>query len=166
MQFQHSHEVSASPAEVLRLLCDPEYQKAKAERLGAHGFTISDSSSGHERTIVTGRTLATAGLPEFVKAMVTPTMHVTETERWHVPLTEEGIKGSFHIDVEGAPVRLRGAVSITPSGNGSTVCFSGQWTATVPLFRSRVEQASVSSIYEATHAEFALLEEWAAAVTV
>lgn len=151
--------LSASPGQVQRLMCDEDFQRRKAERLGAQEFSMSETAVDGRRSVRTERVLATQGMPEFVKSLVRPTMRVTEVETWS-EAGDEDLSGEFTIDVDGAPMYLRGTVEIqTVPDTGSRLRFAGEITATVPLFKARVAEASAGSVVETIHTEFALLAE-------
>lgn len=165
MEFRFSQQVPLPAAEVVALMGDEAFQAEKATRLGAQAFEMSvEEGPGGTSTVRTRRTLPTVGLPEFVKALVRPVMVVTETERWETAAADGSRRGVFEIDVDGAPVRFRGVVSVLPTAgtDGSSLTFEGTLTSTVPLFRARVEEASAAQIRETMEVECAVLTERAA----
>lgn len=102
--------------------------------------------------------MPTTGVAEFVKALVTPTLAVVETEDWEPTPGRDGSRtGLFTIDVGGAPVEFHGRVDLVPVPDGTRLTFSGTWSATAPLFRSTIESVSASSVTDTMEAEFRLL---------
>jgi len=160
MDICHSTDFDAPTEEVYGLLTHRDFQREKARRLDALAFDMDTQVDGPRTTVVTKRKVATAGLPEFVKSMLTPSMVVVETEVWDSPPAGNSpTGGAFTVDVDGAPVRLRGRVDLAPNGPGSRLTFTGQLTATVPLFRSRIEEASSGSIHTTMTVEAQLVTE-------
>ena len=160
MKFEYSEHVPLEVGVVRALMCDREFQAEKAERLGARDFDMSLEQSDSMTVVRTQRQLPTAGLPEFVRALVRPHMVVTETERWEPsPADSPAHSGGFEIDVDGAPTSFRGRVDVVPEGSGARLTFSGTLTSTVPLFRSRVEESSASLVRETMRTECELLRE-------
>ncbi|MDO8145910.1 MULTISPECIES: DUF2505 domain-containing protein [unclassified Isoptericola] len=158
MQFTFSQPVPLPVESVVAHLCDEAFQAEKATRLAARDFAMTVDRRPDGVTVRTERHLPTVGLPEFVKALVRPVMVVAETERWDPP--EGGSRrGAFEIDVDGAPVRFRGAVGVVPEGRGARLTFEGTLSSTVPLFRGRIEEASATLVRETMEVEAALLEE-------
>ena len=164
MELTFTRQLPLPVAQVVALMCDEQLQAAKAARLDATAFacTVTDEEDGG-RTVRTQRALETVGLPEFVRALVRPVMVVHETERWAPPGADEARGGAFELDVDGAPMRLRGTVGVEPAPGGSRLTFTGVLTSTVPLFRARIEEASAELVRRTMEIECTLLAERAAA---
>lgn len=160
MDIDESCLLTGTPEQVYRLMCDEDFQRRKAKRLDALEFAMSISAAEDSpREVRTQRLMATQLLPEFVKSLVSPTMRVTELEVWH-QIRDDHFSGDFSIDVDGAPIYLRGSVQIQAVPNvGSRVRFTGKITATAPLFKTRVAEASAESIIETIRTEFDVLGE-------
>lgn len=160
MDVEETCLLAGTPGQVYDLMCDEGFQRRKAERLDTLEFTMSDSTTDDgRREIRTERVMATQGMPEFVKALVRPTMRVREVETW-IRGGDGDLAGDFTIDVDGAPMYLRGSVQIQAvPDTGSRLTFAGTVTATVPLFKARVAEASAASVVETIRTEFALLAE-------
>lgn len=160
MQIDESRQYSADPAQIFDLLTSEAFQRDKASVVDALEFSMDLRSEEGTITVLTRRKVATRGLPEFVKALVRPTMRVLETETW-APAEGSGARGgTFDIDVDGAPVRLRGGVSLDAEAGGVRLRFHGDLAATVPLFKAQIEQASSALVLETIEAEFELVQKW------
>lgn len=161
MLIDETTTVALTPERVRDLMTTDEFQRAKADRLGAIEFGM-EVTDGPPQTVVTRRRFETAGFPEFLKPMLRPTIVAVETERW-AP-AEPGsstFTGDFEVDVDGAPVSLRGHVRVEPHDDGARLTFTGDLRAAVPLFRAKVEQSAAGSVLDTIHAEFALLADLA-----
>lgn len=143
--------------QAFRCMNDEGFQRLKAEALGAQDFSMSVSAGPQGPVVATRRRLPTDALPEFVKSMVQPMMTVVETETWGAPAADGSRRGAFTLDVHGAPVRMRGDVSLTPADGGCELAFTGVLSATVPLFRARIEAASSASVLHTMETEADLL---------
>lgn len=161
MDIRYSTTLAASTDQVFHLLIQHDFQAEKARRLESLHFDMDTTIDDTQARVITRRRVATEGLPEFVKSLLTPTMTVTETEAWEsVPVGHAPTTGVFTLDVDGAPVELRGRVDLTPhDSTSSTLTFSGTLSATIPLFRARIEEASSGAIYETMRTEGELLRE-------
>lgn len=161
MRIDESTTVNAPAAEVFAALVSREFQAAKADRVGAVGFSMETVESAGELTVVTRRRINSNRLPEFVKTLVDPTITVVETEHWERAGDAVPERAEFLIDIVGAPVRLRGAVRLSPQGPDLCVlAHSGEVTALVPFFRDRVAEAAADSVVETIHHEADLLLTW------
>src|SRR5690606_20700999 len=54
--------------------------------------------------------------------------------------------GTLALDIAGAPVRINGRMSLRPSGEGTVQSFSGEITASVPLFGRHIEKAAAGAV--------------------
>jgi hypothetical protein len=126
---------------------DRQFQASKADALGAQEFTMTVAGTAQQPEVTTLRRFPTRSLPEFVKALVNPTMLVTERERWAAATGTESRQASFDVDVDGAPIRVRGSLVVQASdGDTTTVRFYGELQSTVPLFRKQVEVAGSAEV--------------------
>lgn len=159
MLIDETTTTALAPGRVRDLMTTDAFQRAKADRLGAIEFGM-EVTDGPPQTVVTRRRFDTVGFPEFLKPMLRPTIVAIETERWSpAEPGDDTFTGDFEVDVDGAPVSLRGHVRIEPHGTGARLTFTGNLRASVPLFRAKVEQSAAGSVLDTIHAEFALLEE-------
>lgn len=159
MRISETRTFATNSAAVFALMTDRDFQEQKAARVGAQSFDMEILTGQKTIQVITTRVVATSGLPEFVKPMLRPTMRVVETEHWNLE-NPTAPCGKFHIDVHGAPVYLRGTVRLEPLDAGCELTFAGDIISSVPLFRTRVEEASAGSILDTIRTEFDLLQEW------
>ncbi|MGJ9423264.1 DUF2505 domain-containing protein [Aeromicrobium sp. CF3.5] len=158
MLIEIERTFDAAPDDVHGALIDPVLQTAKAEALSALAHSMTTETVDGRLVVVTRRRVATGGMPEFVKALVKPSMTVVETERWDEPQADRSRDAEFLLDIEGAPVRLRGSARLHSVETGTRLAWRGELEATVPLFRNRITEAASASVIETITIEFDLLE--------
>ncbi len=160
MQVTMSTTFAAPPPAVFDLLVDPQFQAEKARRLSSTEFDMDVHGDDLRTTVVTRRKMSTSRMPEFVRALVDPSIVVKETEAWDTgSLPDDEFSGSFFLEITGAPVRMEGTVAISRHESGSRLIYEGELTATVPLFRDRIAEAAAGSVTRTISVEFELLEE-------
>lgn len=159
MRIEETTMLTADPESVHELMTSKRFQDAKAEALGAVRFESSVTATGEEVTVVTRRVMTPASVPELIKAMVEPTITVTEQEVWRA--TAAGFAGSFSVRVSGAPIQVDGAVALEPGRDGGTrLTFAGELSTSVPLFKSAIERAAATQVVGTITEEFKLLHDW------
>ncbi|GAB6899188.1 DUF2505 domain-containing protein [Kineosporia succinea] len=160
MFFERHTDLETAFPEVFRQMTSRSYQDEKAQRLEVveHRCDITDAGSGRI-TVVSRRTSPAGSVPELIRAMVKPTLTVTETESWHAPDGGPGRQGDFSVQVSGAPIAVKGTVHLDPAGTGCRLTFEGELRTTVPLFRSAIESAASGRVIDTIEAEFALLQD-------
>lgn len=160
MHIEETALLAAEPAAVHELMTTSRFQDAKARSLGAVGFTSAVTPHGEEVTVTTRRVMSPANVPELIKAMVDPTITVTEEEVWR-PRGDGGFEGTFTVRVSGAPIQVDGHVVLAPTSSAaSTLMFSGELRTSVPLFKSAIERAAAGQVVGTILEEFRLLNEW------
>lgn len=160
MQIEESTTLAATPEQVVQLMCTESFQAEKAAKLNTTAFTFTTNRTDAGTEVVTTRASVSDAMPEFLKALAAKNLVTTETEVWGSPRDNEH-RGTFSVDVAGAPVKLRGEVVAQPSdgGNSTTLTFRGEWRSTVPMFRSQIEQFSSKTLLDTIHTEFSLLQD-------
>lgn len=155
MHVHESETIPLSPDAVRELMTSEDFQRVKADRVGASEFSMQVNESP-SLTVVTRRKISTANMPEFIKPMINPTITVTETERWTT-----ASEGDFEVDVKGAPISVRGTVRLVPVEGGAELTFTGELRSSVPLFRQKIEESAAASVIDTIKSEFHLLRETA-----
>lgn len=157
MRIEETLDVEADVDAVHALMSSPDFQQRKADAVGASSCDIKVRVHGDSLVVSVHRRVPAGTVPEFIKAMVEPTIGVTEVECWE-PLKEDGTRaGSFDIDVTGAPIRLRGSVRIQPREDGCSLTFAGDLSTSVPLFCQAIERAASTQVLDTIYTEFALI---------
>lgn len=160
----HLHETFELPADVhrvARLLADPTLTEAVARRVGALDEDVEVVGSPDAGFVVTSRLgLPTDGVPGALRGMVGARIEVRQVERWPSAAGDGARTATVAIEFPGAPVRVSGSVTLTPTGpDASRVVYDGDVRASVPLFGSMVEQAAAGALRQALEAQRAELHE-------
>lgn len=163
MEIEIARTFAATAEEVHAALVDPQLQAAKAAALSALDHGYDRRCDGDLLEVVTWRRLATTRLPEFVRSLVPTSMTVVETERWEPPAADGSRDAEFRLDIEGAPVRLRGFTHLQAGADGDPgvscrLTWCGRLEATVPFFRARITESASASVTETIEVEFGLIE--------
>lgn len=158
MHIEIARTFTGTADEVHAALVDPETQAAKARAVSALEHEMSVREVDGRLEVVCRRRVPSAGLPEFVRSMVRPSMTIVETERWEAPRPDGARDAEFLLDIEGAPVRLRGFAHLVAVDGDCTLTWCGDLEATVPFFRSKITEASSAAVLETIEIEFDLLE--------
>ena len=162
MKIAKTIEYAASPEEVFAVLADQAFQEAKCAATAAIRHTATVTTQGERTVITTERILPTDGMPDFAKGMVGDTLKVTETQDWG-PAAEDGARdGTLSMSVAGAPVSMKGSLSLAPGGAGSVETLDADLKASVPLIGGQIEKAAAPPVEQAIAIEQRLAKEWLA----
>lgn len=138
-KLSNTDRYPATPDQIMAMLQDSEYPKAKYEALGDLKFEVvkhEPSDVGLETVV--DREVA-ANLPDIAKKVLGETNHLVQTENWGT--SGDGYGGDMDIDSPGKPMNIQATMSITPVGDAES-----DWTvdfeikASVPLIGGKLEK--------------------------
>jgi hypothetical protein len=141
------------------------YQERKCQDSGALDYTVAIVETGGDDgpVVRTMRRLPTAGFPAMLRKFVPSAMTVTETIRWRVERPDGSRTAELSVDFHGAPVTLRGTISIVPDGPaGATVVIDAVFKAHVPLLGGKIEALAAPIVLAVIDAEERTGQAWAA----
>ncbi|SRR5580765_5286668 len=156
MKITTSGDFAAPCDQVFAILADEGFQKALASTPGS---SASVATQG-DRTIVTSlRVLSTDVLPEFAKTFVGSQLKLTETQDWGPAAADGSRRGTLTVTIDGVPVRLDGALALTPTATGSQQSVTGELKARIPLVGGKVEQSAAPALKEGIELEYAAIRQ-------
>ncbi|MDO8732791.1 MAG: DUF2505 domain-containing protein [Actinomycetota bacterium] len=140
-QLQCNQVYSASPGDVLSMVCNADYITERAKATGALTVTHTrtDSSEGSIDLVIV-RTLP-ADMPSYARSIVGETLTITEHQNWR-PADASSCNGSFEVQFS-APLTFRGTVLMTFDGKRTTVLTTGELKAAIPFVGGKVERLAL-----------------------
>ncbi|WP_338748258.1 DUF2505 domain-containing protein [Janibacter alittae] len=159
MRISRTTHFDATVDDVFAVVASEDHQQAKvATELGRSSAAVTDLGGGRTR-VRTERVLPTRGMPAAVSSLVGDTLTVTEEQTWR-PVGPDGTRSAdLGIRVAGAPVQMRGTVTLSPAGEGSDLVVTGDLTCSVPILGRKIETAAKPTIEESFDHEVRLLSE-------
>jgi len=157
MEIRHDLHYDAPPAAVYAMLGDPEFRArvCEAMQVARHDVEVSATSIGMDVRIDMSQ--HTTGLPAIARKVVGDTTRVVQSERW------EAAKGAdLRVEIPGRPGHIRGRISLSGSGAGTTESFVGEATIGVPLVGRRLEGLVERLFIEGMDTEQAVGARWLA----
>ncbi len=133
-------DLPGTPAQVLAVRTSQAWVDLKAERLH-DGSTLVERSadpSGAVTTVVS-RDLPSGG-PGFLERFLPKDGKVVQRETWSVPDATGASRGTWSVEIPGAPARLAGDCSLTPQGDGCRQLITGAAHVPIPLVGGKAEQ--------------------------
>ena len=135
-----------SPASaVFALFNDPDFIAGRLEDSGAPDakvMTVDSSADGVK--IVTRQSIPASVLPSMVASMIQGDPATERTEDWRVD--GDTYVADFSVIVKGAPATIKGTMTLSPAGEGSTLVVDGQAAVPIPLFGSKIEAVIAEQI--------------------
>ncbi len=148
MHLQKSLSYPAPTGEVAALLADRSFvdEVCAAGGTVSHEVDVQGDASG-AFTVTSTRVLPTDELPDVARRFVGATLSLRQVDRWDAPASDGSRSGTLELEVPGAPVSARAAMTLRSDGaGGSQQVVDGDLTASVPLVGGRIEKAAVSPL--------------------
>jgi Protein of unknown function (DUF2505) len=162
MQLSAAIDYAADPDHVFAMLTTVEFQERKCARTGALNSYVEVSQHDDQTVILTKRTLPTDSFPEFVRNLVGQVVLVIQTDTWGPRQADGSREGVILVDIEGAPLHLKGTLALHPGGSGTSEKIDGELKASVPLISSRIEKAAAPAVESAIRSEREIGHAWLA----
>lgn len=160
MRIAKSYEYAAAVHAVFAVTADQAFQDAKMVATGAISHTATVTASGERVFVMTERVLASQGLPDFVKTFVGDSLTIVEHQDWG-PAGADGSRiASIDMHVRGAPVTLRGTISLIPTATGTLEDVDTELKAHIPLLGAKIERAASVPIERAIDIEAATRDDF------
>ena len=128
----------AAVSEVYAVLTDAAFLEARTAGVGQANaeaqVAVEEAEGG--ATITKTITVELEDMPAFLKKAFNPSQTVGVKESWNAK--GDGFEGSYHIDIQGQPVEVRGAFSLTPEGDGARYTVELEAKAKIPIIGKQV----------------------------
>lgn len=139
---QHYH---AAPTEVFALFNDPDFIAGRLDDTNApDSEVVTVDSTADGLKIITRQSIPSSFLPSMVASMIPGDPATERTEDWRVE--GDGFVADFSVVVKGAPATIKGTMTLSPDGDGSTLAVVGQASVPIPLFGSKIEAVIAEQI--------------------
>jgi hypothetical protein len=135
----HSDQENGGDVETaFRVLSDESWaeRKDRALRDGSRVVRREQTPDGGV-TLVVSRELP-AGVPGFLERFLPKDGRVTQTDVWG-PADGDVRRGTWKVEIPGAPARLGGTMRLEPTASGSRFVVDGEVEVKVPLIGGRAE---------------------------
>ncbi len=120
---------------VFALLTDQEFLSGRCREMGERNIDVSVSRDGDRVEIRNTRDVERE-LPGFAKKLYKPVNTVVQIEQWTVAGDER--RGSYHIDVKGAPVKIDATIALRPHARGTEYAITYDVKCSVPLLGKKL----------------------------
>lgn len=160
MKFSHRHTFDATPARVIALFADPEYAASRGNDHSTAAPVVEGTVEDGFR-VVTRAKIPSDQIPARFRQVIGDSVDVTYTEAWGGS-DGDTWKGTFAVDVAGAPGHAAGELTMEPHEDGAELTARGLITVNVPLLGSTIERALVDPIIEVLEGELSNADEWLA----
>ena len=151
-----SHEIPADVETVYAVITGERWADQKAEAFDDEARTESRTvAAGDAVTLVMSRGLP-PGIPGFLEKFLPKGGRASQTEAWS-PVKDGVRSGTWQGEIPGAPAKVGGTMSLSPSATGTTYRIQGEVKVSIPLVGGKAESFVADMIEKLTASEAELI---------
>jgi hypothetical protein len=147
MDLHRETKYAADASTVYTMLTSESFIQKRAQAAHAIRYDVTIESAGAGRRTRTHQTLP-AEVPDFVRKLIGQHIELDETITWGEASPDGSRSGALHVDVQGAPVALRGTIQLVPESGGAATrqVVDAELKASVPLIGRKIEEAAAPAV--------------------
>ncbi|WP_378734326.1 DUF2505 domain-containing protein [Nocardia brasiliensis] len=147
------------PAAAVRAaFANDQYWKDRVAEVGGPNARLdSVTVTGDQIRVQLVQAIAAELLPAAITAVRPGDLIIPRVETWN------GDSATFQATVDGAPAEVRGTITLTDAGAGSTAAANGTIEVKIPLFGGKIESAIAEHLTEVLKNEEEFTNTWLAA---
>lgn len=140
-----THDFPASPEQVYALLTDRTFLEQRlADTGGSDPSVVRLDTTDGGATVVVRQSIPASVLPSMVASMISGDPVTERTETWRSD--GDSRVADLSVVIKGAPASLKGTMTLSVSGIGSTLAVDGSATVPIPLFGGKIEAIVVEQV--------------------
>jgi hypothetical protein len=133
-------QIPASVREVFELRTSERWVALKAEQLKDGSLLVSRTERPDGGVDFSVSRELPSGVPGFLEKFLPKEGRAVQNESWGAPGPDGICRGTWSVDIPGAPAKLGGTASVEPSGDGSVQIINGTAKVSIPLIGGKAEQ--------------------------
>jgi hypothetical protein len=163
MEFGGRVDFDADVETAYRVLIDPDVLVARCEDAGHKDVEVVKNEASDEGWVLQSKQVIPMDLPGFAKKILSPNNTVVQTDTWEAPDDTGARSGTFEIDVQGAPMKIHGTMTLSPKeGGGSTQELSGSIEVKVPIIGGKIADWAKGDAQRSMDSQLAFNQKWIA----
>jgi hypothetical protein len=139
------------------MLTDGRFRERVCEQIRSPDFTVLVTDTGDRAEVTIEQTQLVRKVPSFATRLVGDRVDIRQVERWNSPTMAD-----FDVTIPGRPGHLRGQMSLSTVGDGTTQQVSGDLKIHVPLVGGKLEGLIAGLLKLAMDAEQEVGRRWLA----
>ena len=133
-------QIPATVEQVFDLRTSERWVALKAEQLKDGSALVSRTERPDGGVDFSVSRELPAGVPGFLEKFLPKEGRAVQNESWGAPGPDGICRGTWSVDIPGAPAKLGGTASVEPSGDGSVPIIKGTAKVSIPLIGGKAEQ--------------------------
>lgn len=150
-------ESDGSVDQVFATLTSPDWVATKAQRFGDGSLVTQHQERPDGGVLLAVSRELPKGVPGFLERFLPADGRVVETFDWEPGAGDGTRRGTWKVDIPGAPARLGGTMRLEPTAAGSRYTIEGDVKVSVPLVGGRAERFIAGMVEKLAAKEHELL---------
>ena len=156
---EYVQDSSAQVDEVFGLLTSEQWAQTKRERFRDGTQLLRREERGDGGVLVEVSRELPAGVPGFLERFLPKDGRIRETFDWQAATGDGTRRGTWRVDIAGAPAKLGGTMRLEPRADGSRYTIEGDAKVSVPLIGGKAESFIAEMVMKLAAAEGELLRD-------
>ncbi len=159
MELSESHDYDASIDTVLAMFANRDAITERYTSMGHRNITITECDLNASQLRITSSRVVDVELPSFAKKVLKPTNTMVQTDVWEHD--GQAWKGTFNVEVQGAPVKISGTMRLVPNGEGCTHTVAIRVDVKIPIVGGKIaDWIGKNDARRTLTEEFAAADRW------
>jgi hypothetical protein len=164
MDIDVANEYPADPATVFAMFGDADFLKDRSEALGHTDVDVAECGPVDNRFRIRIKRKVLVNVPNFARKVLSPRTSIEQTDTWDLDTDSTGTRsGRWEVNVKGAPIRMQGSITLTPSDTGTVHHITGNMNVALPVIGGRLKKLLLQDTFDSIQGEYdqslAYLEE-------
>ena len=139
MEFTVTHSYPKDTETVFTMLTDQDYLEKKFEATKAINIEILECNESGNQFIIRNKRDIPSNPPFFARKILKKFNSVNGTDTWEISDGEEK-KGSFTLNIKGAPAKMNGNLAIVPTSTGCDYILDFNVKVSIPLIGGKISK--------------------------
>ncbi|WP_353648831.1 DUF2505 domain-containing protein [Nakamurella sp. A5-74] len=143
----------AAPSAVMAKFADRAFLDGRLQAAGGLEPSVNELSGSPAEGLILSmqQSIPASALPSMVASLIPGDPVTIRTEKWRAE--GAGFLADFDVVIKGAPASLKGTMTLSPAGTGSTLTVDGSASVPIPLFGGKIESVIVEQVEQLLVAE-------------
>ncbi|HVE73648.1 MAG TPA: DUF2505 domain-containing protein [Mycobacteriales bacterium] len=155
--LQRRHALGAEVEVAFATLAGESWVAHRAGELGDGSVVLRREERADGSVVVAVSRELPSGVPGFLQRFLPADGRVQQTETW-APSGDDGVRrGTWQVEVAGAPAEMGGTMRLEPDGSGCAYVIEGTVTVRLPLVGGKAESFLVDMVQQLSDKEATIL---------
>ncbi len=164
MDIDVANQYPADPAIVFAMFGDADFLKDRSEALGHTDVVVTECGPVDDEFRIQIRRKVLVNVPKFARKVLSPRTSIEQTDTWDLEPDANSVRtGRWEVTVRGAPISMKGSITLAASDGGAVYHITGNMNIPIPVIGGRLKTYLLQDTLDTIQGEYdqslAYLEE-------